>query len=166
MTLIRAAFPEDARAVAAIWNPIIRDTAITFWPVERSESEIAAIIRNRQAAGHPFLLSLDDAGKVTGFGSYSQFRAGDGYARCMEHSINLAPEARGTGTATTMLTALEDHARSAGHRLMIGGITASNEVSIRFHARMGYAEWGRIPAAGWKFGRFHDLVLMGKDLAG
>ncbi|SIS64556.1 GNAT family N-acetyltransferase [Paracoccus saliphilus] len=166
MTRIRAALPEDAPAIAAIWNPIIRDTAITFWPVERSESEIAAIIRDRQAAGQPFLLSQDDRGKVTGFGSYSQFRAGGGYAKSMEHSINLAPEARGTGTAALMLTALEDHARSAGHRLMIGGITASNEISIRFHARMGYAEWGRIPAAGWKFGRFHDLVLMGKDLAG
>ena len=28
------------------------------------------------------------------------------------------------------------------------------------------AEWGRIPCAGWKFGVFHDLVLMGKDLTG
>lgn len=166
MTRIRAARPEDAPAIAAIWNPIIRDTAITFWLTERSEAEIAAIIRDRQSAGHPFLLSFDDVGKVTGFGSYSQFRAGGGYAKSMEHSINLAPESRGTGTATLMLTALEDHARAAGHRLMIGGITASNEISIRFHARMGYAEWGRIPAAGWKFGRFHDLVLMGKELAG
>ncbi|WP_245999323.1 GNAT family N-acetyltransferase [Paracoccus methylarcula] len=166
MTLIRTAHPEDARAVATIWNPIIRDTAITFWPSERNESEIAAIIRDRQAARHPFLLSQDEEGKVTGFGSYSQFRAGGGYARSMEHTINLAPEARGTGAAALLLTALEDHARNAGHRLMIGGITASNEISIRFHTRMGYAEWGRIPAAGWKFGRFHDLVLMGKDLAG
>ena len=47
---------------------------------------------------------------------------------------------------------------------MIGGITASNKGSLRFHERHGYARWGVIPAAGWKFGQFHDLVLMGKDL--
>ena len=165
MTRIRDAEPGDVPAISAIWNPIIRDTAITFWPQERSDEEIAAIIRDRKAAGHPFLLSLNDANEITGFASYSQFRAGGGYAKSMEHSINLRPEARGTGAATLLLTAIEDHARSAGHRLMIGGITASNEVSIRFHHRMGYQEWGRIAAAGWKFGQFHDLVFLGKDLS-
>lgn len=164
MTTIRDAQPEDAPAVAAIWNPILRDTAISFWPRERSEDEIAAIIRDRLAAGHAFLLSQSDDGEVTGFASYSRFRPGGGYAKSMEHTINLAPKARGTGAAPLLLTAIENHATDAGHRLMIGGITGSNEVSIRFHRRMGYSEWGRIPAAGWKFGRFHDLVLMGKDL--
>ncbi|WP_182912811.1 GNAT family N-acetyltransferase [Paracoccus onubensis] len=164
MIRLRDAGPGDAPAIAAIWNPIIRDTAITFWPQQRSESEIAAIIHDRRKAGHPFLLSLSDEGDVTGFASYSQFRAGGGYARSMEHSINLHPQARGSGSAKLLLDALEDHARAAGHRLMIGGITASNVISIRFHDRMGYSEWGRIPAAGWKFGQFHDLVFMGKDL--
>ncbi|WEF22965.1 GNAT family N-acetyltransferase [Paracoccus sp. S3-43] len=162
--MIRPARPDDGPAVAAIWNPIIRDTAITFWPTERSEAQIAALIRDRQAAGHPFIVAEDAAG-LRGFATYSQFRHGGGYARSMEHTIYLAPDARGGGIGGRLLAALEDHARAAGHRLLIGGITASNEGSLRFHARAGYAEWGRIPCAGWKFGSFHDLVLMGKDLA-
>lgn len=164
MIKLRDALPGDARAIASIWTPILRDTAISFWPRPRSEAEITTIIWKRKEEGHPFLLSVNEAEEVTGFASYSQFRAGEGYARSMEHTINLHPEARGTGTAKALLEALEDHARAAGHRLMIGGITASNLVSIRFHDRMGYREWGRIPAAGWKFGEFHDLVFMGKDL--
>lgn len=162
--MIRPATPDDAPAIAAIWNPIVRDTTITFWPTERSDAEIATLIRDRQGAGHPFLLAVD-AGAVRGFATYAQFRHGGGYARSMEHTIHLAPEARGAGTGRSLLAALEDHARAAGHRLLIGGVTASNEGSLRFHARAGYAEWGRIPCAGWKFGSFHDLVLMGKDLA-
>ena len=55
-------------------------------------------------------------------------------------------------------------ARARSARLMIGGITGSNIESLRFHERLGYAEWGRIPAAGRKFGEWHDLVLMGLDL--
>lgn len=161
--MIRDAVPGDAAAIAAIWNPLIRDTAITFWPTERSEAEIGALVADRQAQGHPFVV-IEDQGGVAGFATYAQFRSGGGYARSMEHTIYLAPLAQGRGMGRTLLAWLEDHARQRGHRLMIGGITASNEGSLRFHVRAGYAEWGRIPCAGWKFGRFHDLVLMGKDL--
>lgn len=165
MIRLRDAMPDDVPAVARIWNPIIRDTVITFWPTERTDAEIAALIRDRQALGHPFTVA-EDAGQVLGFATYGQFRTGGGYARSMEHTIHLAPDARGRGTGHLLLKALEDDARAAGHRLLIGGITASNAGSLRFHLRAGYAEWGRIPCAGWKFGAFHDLVLMGKDLAG
>lgn len=163
--MIRASRPEDAAGIAAIWNPIIRESAITFWPTERTEAEIARIIAERQSAGHAHLVA-ETEGHVTGFATYGQFRGGLGYARSMEHTIHIAADQRGSGLGRALMIAIEDHARAAGHRLMIGGITGSNEGSLRFHARMGYAEWGRIPAAGWKFGQFHDLVFMGKDLAG
>lgn len=163
MVLLRGARQEDVPAIAAIWNPIIRDTVITFWPTERSVAEIAALVRDRQSDGRPFMVA-EAGGDILGFATYSQFRNGGGYARSMEHTIYLAPQARNSGTGRLLLTALEDHARTCGHRLMIGGITASNEGSLRFHARAGYQEWGRIPCAGWKFGAFHDLILMGKDL--
>lgn len=159
---LRPATPADAAAVAAIWNPIIRDTTVTFWPTERDHDQIASIIADRVRT-HTFLVALID-GAVVGFATYKQFRDGGGYARSMEHTVYIAPVAKGHGAGRTLLNAVEDHARQAGHRLMIGAITADNADSVRFHARMGYSEWGKIPAAGWKFGRFHDLVLMGKDL--
>ncbi|SCY58908.1 GNAT family N-acetyltransferase [Paracoccus tibetensis] len=162
--ILRPARPEDAAGIGAIWNPIVEGTVITFWPTPRSEAEIAEVIRQRAAEGHPFLVA-EDAGAILGFATYSQFRGGAGYARSMEHTIHAAPAARGRGLGRRMLTAIEDHARAVGHRLMIGAITGSNTASVAFHAACGYGEWGRIPAAGWKFGAFHDLVLMGKDLA-
>ena len=163
--MIRASHAEDAASIAAIWNPIIQDTAITFWPTERTETEIATIIADRHGAGHAHLVAEAD-GRIIGFATYGQFRGGLGYARSMEHTIHIAPDQRGTGLGRHLMTAIKDHARAAGHRLMIGDITGSNDGSLRFHQRMGYAEWGRIPAAGWKFGQFHGLVFMGKDLAG
>ncbi|MDO5613417.1 MAG: hypothetical protein Q4G14_09280 [Paracoccus sp. (in: a-proteobacteria)] len=63
-----------------------------------------------------------------------------------------------------MMVTLLDHARADGGRVMIAAITGSNATSVAFHARIGFAEWGRIPAAGWKFGEYHDLILMGLDL--
>lgn len=162
--ILRDATAADVPAIAAIWNPIVRDTAITFWPEERSHDQIAAMIAERQAAGQAFIVAAD-GDRLLGFSTYSQFRGGAGYARSMEHTIHAAPDARGRGVGRAMLTAVQDHARQRGHRILIGGITGSNEGSIAFHRAMGYAEWGRIPAAGWKFGQFHDLVLMGRDLS-
>ena len=163
MIALREATAADIPAIGALWNPLIRDTAITFRPDELSDAEIAAYIGDRQRAGHPFLLAMRD-GALLGYACYGQFRGGPGYARSMEHSINIAPEAHGAGIGRMLMAAIENHARARGHRLMIGGISGTNTGSLRFHARLGYVEWGRIPAAGWKFGRFHDLVFMGKDL--
>ena len=160
---IRDATRDDAPGIAAIWNPIIRDTAITFWPTERGEDEIATMIAGRQAAGHAFFVASAGA-EITGFATHAQFRSGPGYAKALEHSIHVHPACRNTGLGAKLLAAVEDHARAGGGRLMIGGITGSNEGSLRFHERHGYMRWGFIPAAGWKFGQFHDLVLMGKDL--
>ena len=41
--MIRPAVPADAPAIAAIWNPMIRDTLVTFDSVEKTEAEIAAL---------------------------------------------------------------------------------------------------------------------------
>ena len=40
--MIRPARPQDAAALARLWNPWITDTAITFNPVPKTGAEIAA----------------------------------------------------------------------------------------------------------------------------
>lgn len=82
----------------------------------------------------------------------------------MEHTVYVAPAAQGRGLASALLGALEARAAAAGARMLIGAVTASNTGSLAFHLRRGYVEVGRIPDAGWKFGRFHDLVLVQKLL--
>ncbi len=163
MLTLRHATPDDAPAIAAIWNPIIRDTVITFYPLERSAEEIAAMIAARQGAGRAFLVA-QEGDVCLGFASYDQFRPGPGNARSMEHTINLAPQARGRGGGRALLAALETHARAAGHHLMIAAISGANTGSVTFHAALGYIHVGTMPQLGWKFGRYHDLDLMQKFL--
>lgn len=54
--MIRDARAGDVDAIAAIWNPVIRDTANTFWPSARSDAEILDYIAARQQAGHGFFV--------------------------------------------------------------------------------------------------------------
>lgn len=157
--MIRAAVPADAAELAALWNPWIRDTAITFTSAEKSEADLVSMIAARDC----FLIYMKNG--VQGFATYSQFRGGNGYATCMEHSVILSPGARGMGAGRALMTAVEDHARAAGAHQMIGGISAENPDGRAFHAAIGYHEIAIIRDAGFKFGRFMDLVLMQKFLS-
>lgn len=162
--MIRDALAGDAGTIAAFWSPLILHTAVTFNPVAKSPSDVAGMIAERQGAGHAFKVAEID-GVVVGFASYAQFRGGAGYARTMEHTIILSPAAHGRGIGRSLMTAIEDHARNAGHHSMIAGVSAENPEGRAFHAAIGYAEVAVLPQVGWKFGRWMDLVLMQKILS-
>ena len=156
--MIRQTRPIDALPIALIWNRVIRDTAATFTTVEKTAQSVAEAM-DRQ----PFLVAERD-GRVAGFATYAPFRAGPGYAHTMEHSIHITADARGQGLGKTLLQALERHARQAGVRHLIAAIGGENTDGAAFHTAMGYTEVGRLPQVGWKFDRWHDLVLMQKIL--
>jgi phosphinothricin acetyltransferase len=161
--LIRPATPGDAEAIAAIWNPLIRDTTVIFHTVERDAAAVAAYAAQRRAAGRELWVAAE-GGAVLGFASYDQFRAGNGYARAMEHTVILAPGARGRGLGRALMAAVESHAAAGGAHVMIAAIDAANRAGRAFHAALGYREVGYLPEAGRKFGRWLDLLLMQKIL--
>jgi phosphinothricin acetyltransferase len=161
--MIRPACAEDAPAIAALLNHWIVNTAITFNPVPKSAEEIATQIAAKAAAGHGYFVAVGEDGLV-GQASYGQFRAGVGYATCMEHSISLAPDRRGSGIGRALMAAIEGHARGAGAHQMIAGVSGENPEGRAFHAKLGYEMIATIPEAGFKFGRFMDLWLMRKFL--
>jgi phosphinothricin acetyltransferase len=83
----------------------------------------------------------------------------------MEHTVMLAPSARGRGIGRALMAALEDHARAGGAKSMFAGVSAANPEGRAFHARLGYGEVAVLPAVGFKAGHWLDLVLMQKFLA-
>ena len=159
MPTIRHARPEDASAIAAVWNPVILHTAATFNGVARTAEDIAGMMAARAADGDPWLVAEDSEG-LLGFASFTRFRPGIGYAHTMEHTIILADRATGRGLGPRLMAELVDAARARGAHSLIAAISAENDPAIAFHARCGFVEVGRIPEAGRKFDRWLDLVLM------
>lgn len=45
-----------------------------------------------------------------------------------------------------------------GLRMLLSGYLAGNEASRIMNERVGYVEWGRVPALLWKRGAYRDLV--------
>ncbi|MFW5642157.1 MAG: N-acetyltransferase family protein [Roseicyclus sp.] len=157
--MIRPAAPEDAEAIAAIWNRVIRDTAATFTTAEKAAPALAEAI----AAGAPAHVA-EAGGAVRGFVTAGQFRAGPGYAHTWEHSVHVDPDAQGLGHGRALMAAIEADLAARGAHSLIAGVAGENPGGAAFHAALGYREIARLPEVGWKFGRWHDLVLMQKIL--
>jgi len=154
---IRAASPNDAAAVAAIWNRVIAETTITFTSDIKSEPEVARLIVQDT-------LVWEQSGQVTGFARVGAFRSGPGYRHTGEHTIMLAPAAQGQGAGRTLMEALCAHARAAGLRHLIAGCSGEHPTAVAFHRAVGFTKVATLPKVGFKFGRSIDLILLQKTL--
>ncbi len=161
--IIRPVAPPDIPALLAFWNPIIRETTIIFASQERTAESLAAMIEARRAAGREMLVAEED-GAILGMATYDQFRGGNGYSHAMEHTILLAPVARGGGIGRALMQAIEDHARTRGAHTMVAAVASENPGGIGFHEAIGYQRVGLLPQSGRKFDRWLDLVLLQKIL--
>lgn len=156
MTSIRDARPADGAPLLAILNAEIRDDVNVWHETERG----AEIYADWLASPFPALVA-ERAGSVVGFSRYGPFRPHSGYAHTVEHSVFVAPEARGLGVGRALLAELIARAEAAGGiHAMIGGIESTNTASIRLHASLGFEEVGRLPEVGRKFDRWLTLVFM------
>ncbi|OUS04577.1 GNAT family N-acetyltransferase [Rhodobacterales bacterium 52_120_T64] len=154
---------DDADAIIATWNPIIRDTTVTFNSIEKSARDVAALITDRHAAGQAFLVARQ-GNNFLGFATYGNFRAGIGYAQTVEHTVMLADHAKGQGVGRALLSALESHARTNDIHSMIASVAQENTAAIAFHKALGFTQVAHIPEAAHKFGRWLDVVFLQKIL--
>jgi phosphinothricin acetyltransferase len=153
----------DLPAVTAIYNhAVVHTTAIWNDAVVDLENR-RAWYEARRERGYPVLVAEID-GTVAGYGSFGDFRAFEGYRFSVEHSVYVAEAMRRRGIASQLLTTLIDEARRLGKHVMIAGVAADNDVSIRLHLRHGFVETARMPEVGIKFGRWLDLVFLQKTL--
>lgn len=162
-TFIRPARQEDLAPIVDIMNDLISTTTVIWEVTPDTFASRKQWLENRLSNGFPVIVS-EQGGNVVGYGSYVQFRANCGYYRTVEHSLHVHREVRRQGLGTLLIEELIRLAREQGRHVMVGGISADNEGSIRLHRKLGFYEAGRMKEVGYKFGRWLDLVFMQKIL--
>jgi len=153
--MIRPVTAADAPALAAIYNPYIRDTTITFEEDPVTAEEMAARIA-RVTEGYPWLV-WEEEGRVLAYAYSSVWRARPAYRYSTETAIYLAMDQQGKGIGTALYRALLDELRTRGFHLVLGGVALPNEASVRLHERLGFKKAGHMREAGRKFDRWIDV---------
>lgn len=164
MVDIRNATAADFAAITAIYAYHVLHGTGTFALEPPGEDEMRARFEEISSMRLPYLVSLLD-GVVAGFAYAAPFRTRPAYRYGVEDSIYIAPEAIGKGHGRALLDALMDRCAKRGIYNMVAVIgDADNAGSIGVHAALGFEPTGHIPRAGFKFGRWLDVVFMSRDL--
>jgi L-amino acid N-acyltransferase YncA len=162
--LIRPSTPADLAAVTDIYAWNVRHGTGTF---EIEPPDAAEMERRRAdvlAKNLPWLV-LEQHGVVCGYAYANQFRPRPAYRFCLEDSVYLAPAVTGRGLGRVLLAELLARCEAAGARQMLAVIgDSANAGSIGVHRALGFEPVGSIQAAGRKFERWLDVVIMQRSL--
>lgn len=161
---IRPAAPDDAAALAAIYAPHVLDGTATFETEPPDAAEMGARLARVRQAGWPWFVA-EVAGEIAGYAYLTQFRDRAAYRHSGETSIYLDARFHRQGVGRALMEALVEAARGADFRQLFAVIGDSgNAASIGLHAALGFERAGLLRAAGFKFGRWLDVVYMQKSL--
>lgn len=161
--MIRPANAEDVPAILAIYNHVVSTSTAVFNEQPVTLEDRLSWFAARREAGFPVLVAISE-GEVAGYSSYGAFRSGTGYRHAAEHSVHIRPDRQGRGLGTALIEALFPLGRQQGLHVLVAGIDASNQGSIRLHERLGFVQTGVMREVGRKFDRWLDLVLMQRFL--
>jgi L-amino acid N-acyltransferase YncA len=162
--LIRSSHPADLPAMTAIygWN-VLHGTG-TFELDVPDEAEMSRRRDDVLAKGLPWIV-VERGGAVLGYAYANHFRPRRAYRFCLEDSLYLAADARGQGLGRLLLAELMARCEALGARQMLAVIGDSNNLaSVGVHRALGFEPVGVMKAAGWKFDRWLDVVIMQKAL--
>lgn len=152
---VRLASGDDGEALARIYGPLVRETAVSFEEVPPTAEVMAQRVLATLPA-HPWLVTERDA-QVLGYAYAGPHRKRAAYAWSVETSVYLAEQARGQKLGSRLYTILLGILREQGFAAVYGGITLPNEASVALHRRFGFRDVGIYRRVGFKGGQWHDV---------
>lgn len=157
---VRDAGDGDLESVTAIYNDAVLNTTAIWNEVAVDIANRRVWLADRERAGYPVLVAVEEDGTVLGYASFGDWRAFDGYRHTVEHSVYVRADLRGRGIGKVLMRELIERARAIGKHVMVAGIEAGNQGSIALHEKLGFEQVGLLPQVGMKFGRWLDLAFL------
>jgi len=152
---LRVAERRDADAIAAIYAPIVRETAISFETEPPSAEEMAGRIE-KTLPSHPWLVAVR-AGVVVGYAYASEHQQRAAYRWSVNVTAYIDAAARRAGVGRKLYGALAPILRAQGFRSAFAGIALPNDASVGLHEMVGFTALGLYKDVGFKLGAWRDV---------
>jgi L-amino acid N-acyltransferase YncA len=167
--IIRPSRDEDVAAIAAIYGYHVLHGVASFEETPPAVEEVARRRAEIVARGLPYLVAERDdgtaGGRVVGYCYASLFRPRSAYRFTVEDSIYIDAAEVGRGIGRALLEPLLLRCAELGFRQMVAVVGGRETIpSIRLHEALGFTHAGVLPAVGFKFGRWIDIVLLQRAL--
>lgn len=160
---VRTATSADAKAIADIYAPIVRETCISFELEPPSAEEMRTRIESTLQR-LPWLVAVDGADDVKGYVYASRHRERAAYQWSVDVTAYVHTEARGRGVGKTLYQALFAELTALGYCQAFAGIALPNAASIALHESMGFEPLGVYKHVGFKLGAWRDVGWWQKAL--
>ena len=160
---IRTATPDDAAAIARIYNQGIEDRLATLETTLRDADERACWMAAK-GPRHPVIVADDESGEILGWGSLNQFNPRPAYDHVADFSVYVAREARGRRVGSLLLDELETRAREHGFHKLVLAAFPYNDAGMRLYQRHGFRTVGVYREQGRLDGKWVDVIVMEKIL--
>jgi L-amino acid N-acyltransferase YncA len=152
---VRSAMPEDAAALAAIYNEGIADRVATFETRPRTAEEARAWTGGRL----PCVVAVRD-GAVVGFARVAPYSDREAYAGVGDHGVYVTRAARGDGIGRRLLDEVCLAAEAVGIHKLTSRIFSDNAASIAAHEAAGFVVVGVQRRHGRLDGEWKDCVVV------
>ncbi|MBI3698594.1 MAG: N-acetyltransferase [Acidobacteria bacterium] len=149
------ATPQDADAIARIYNQGIEDRVATFETRLRSPEEVRAWFDGV----HPIVVVEED-GQIVAFASASSYHNRECYAGIAETSLYVARGSRRRGAGRLAMAALLKAAEEAGFWKLLSRVFPENEASRALIRSMGFREVGTYEKHAQLDGVWRDVIIV------
>jgi L-amino acid N-acyltransferase YncA len=160
--MIREAKETDLPTMVEIYN-VSRGGAFSTNTTPATVAGSTGWFRQHKAAGRPVLVA-EEEGRVIGWLSIRPFYRRPAYDATAKVIVYVAPEARGRGVGTELLSSAISRAPSAGVRALVCYLLSNNVPARRLFEDSGFQKWGEFPAVAKVGDKERDLVVLGKRL--
>lgn len=159
MKFVACTLETHGAAILDILNEQIRTSTAVYEYELRPPESMVGWFKTKVLKNFPVIGVEDEAGVLMGFATYGVFRERAAYKYTVEHSVYIHSDHRGKRLGLALMERLIEAARAQDLHVMVGGIDATNHVSIAMHEKLGFVHAGTIRESGFKFGAWLDLAF-------
>lgn len=164
MIQLRAAAPEDAADIAAIYAPYVLTGTVSF----EFDPPDAETMRGRMTSSdglYPWIVAGNSEGRgVLGYAYAAKFRERPAYRYVVETSVYVSGAVQGQGVGRLLYDALIATLRAQGFSQALAVISLPNDHSIKRHEAAGFRRAGQLREIGFKDGQWIDVGIWQRQL--